>query len=197
MTLNIIPGDITKFAPPQDGQPSAIVNAANVTLLGGGGVDGALHRAAGPALKTECLALPELAPGVRCMTGDAKITSAGDLAVDYVIHTVGPIWPRSAARAPVFPGEKPAKDNQEARNLLARCLNACFTLALAKGVKSIAFPAISCGVFGGDISIFAKVLHETTTAIEDDGHVLPEVSVILFQDWEMAVFSDTWGMLTE
>jgi O-acetyl-ADP-ribose deacetylase (regulator of RNase III) len=192
--MNIVQGDITKFNPAL--RPSAIVNAANVTLLGGGGVDGAIHRAAGPGLKEECEKLPEFdphnLPGVRCLTGDARITPAGNLSVDYVIHTVGPIWPASSARAPRFPGEIPAQTAQEACSLLARCLNSCFTLAIAKDVKSLAFSAISCGVFGGDISVFSKVLHETMTAIEADGHTLPEVTVILFQDWEMSAFLQTW-----
>jgi len=195
MKLNIVQGDITKFTPLAG--PSAIVNAANVRLLGGGGVDGAIHRAAGPELRAECLKLPELESGVRCMTGDARLTTAGNLPVDYVIHTVGPIWPVSAARAPAFPGERPAKTNQEARRLLERCLHACFTLAITKGVKALAFPAISCGVFGGDISVFAKVLHESMTALEGEGHTLPEISVVLFQDEELASFKDTWRFLTE
>ena len=194
-TINIVLGDITNFNP--DVEPSAIVNAANVRLLGGSGVDGAIHRAAGSQLRQACQQLPEIMPGVRCMTGCAKLTPAGNLSVDYVIHAVGPIWPSPNARDPAFTGEQPCKTDQEARSLLQCCINTCFTFALAKGVKALAFPAISCGVFGGKIEVFAEVLHETMAAIEADGHTLPEVTVFLFHDLELAVFSSSWETLTE
>jgi O-acetyl-ADP-ribose deacetylase (regulator of RNase III) len=120
-------GDITKI--PAD----AIVNAANPALLGGGGVDGAIHRAAGPGLLEACRALPQVAPGVRCPIGEARITPGFALRARYVIHTVGPIWKGGQRGEPA---------------LLAQCYRSSITLAAEHGVRSIGFPAISCGVYG-------------------------------------------------
>lgn len=111
----------------------AIVNAANPSLLGGGGVDGAIHRAAGPELLAACRRVPEVAPGVRCPTGEARLTPGFALPARHVIHTVGPVWRGGRA------GE--AAD-------LAACYDASLRLATAAGARSIAFPAISCGVYG-------------------------------------------------
>jgi len=111
----------------------AIVNAANERMLGGGGVDGAIHRAAGPRLLEACRAIPEVRPGVRCPTGEARITPGFDLPAKFVIHTVGPVWQGGQA------GED---------QLLARCYRTSLQLAEAHEVHSIAFPAISCGIFG-------------------------------------------------
>jgi O-acetyl-ADP-ribose deacetylase (regulator of RNase III) len=101
-------------------------------MLGGGGVDGAIHRAAGPRLLAACRAVPEVRPGVRCPTGQARITPGFDLAAKHVIHTVGPVWRGGAC------GED---------DLLAACYRASLELAEAHALQSIAFPAISCGVF--------------------------------------------------
>jgi len=125
--LEIIEGDITTL------DMDAIVNAANETLLGGGGVDGAIHRAAGPALLAACRALPQVRPNVRCPTGQARITPGFDLPARFVIHAVGPVW-RGGGR-----GEA---------GLLASCYRESLRLAMDNGVRSIAFPAISCGVYG-------------------------------------------------
>ena len=111
----------------------AIVNAANERMLGGGGVDGAIHRAAGSGLYEECKRAPETRPGVRCPTGEARITGGHRLLAPWVIHTVGPVW-RGGSE-----GEA---------DLLASCYRNALKLASERGLRSIAFPAISCGVYG-------------------------------------------------
>lgn len=125
--IAVVQGDITTLA------VDAIVNAANERMLGGGGVDGAIHRAAGPKLLDACREVPEVRPGVRCPTGEAQITPGFRLQARYVVHTVGPVW-RGGAH-----GEE---------ELLAACYRNSLALAQARGVRSIAFPAISCGAYG-------------------------------------------------
>jgi len=134
--LDIIEADITAL------HVDAIVNAANETLLGGGGVDGAIHRGAGPELLAACRALPQVRAGVRCPTGDARITPGFRLPAKFVIHTVGPVWQGGVA------GEA---------ELLASCYRRSLQLAMENDVRSIAFPAISCGVFGYPIDAAVKV----------------------------------------
>ncbi|HMM57729.1 MAG TPA: O-acetyl-ADP-ribose deacetylase [Rudaea sp.] len=125
--IEIVEGDITGL------RLDAIVNAANETLLGGGGVDGAIHRAAGPRLVAACRELPQLRPNVRCPTGQARITPGFDLPAKFVIHTVGPVWAGGSRGEP---------------DLLASCYRETLRLALENSVRGIAFPAISCGVYG-------------------------------------------------
>jgi O-acetyl-ADP-ribose deacetylase (regulator of RNase III) len=124
--ITLIHGDITAVA------ADAIVNAANEWMLGGGGVDGAIHRAAGPELLDACRAVPEVRPGVRCPTGETRITPGFQLPAKYIIHTVGPIWRGGASGEP---------------ELLAGCYRNSLFLAARHGVQSIAFPAISCGAY--------------------------------------------------
>jgi O-acetyl-ADP-ribose deacetylase (regulator of RNase III) len=125
--LRVIEADITTLA------VDAIVNAANETLLGGGGVDGAIHRAAGPELLAACRRLPELRPGVRCPTGAAHITPGFRLPARFIVHTVGPVWHGGT---------------QGEAGLLAACYRTTLALAHRHGIATIAFPAISCGVYG-------------------------------------------------
>jgi O-acetyl-ADP-ribose deacetylase (regulator of RNase III) len=143
MRIEVLEADITALV------VDAIVNAANESLLGGGGVDGAIHRAAGPGLLAECRALPQLRPGVRCPTGEARITGGHGLPARHVIHAVGPVWEGG--------------DEGEAV-LLAGCYRASLQLAAAHGLASIAFPAISCGVFGYPHAQAAKVALEAIRA---------------------------------
>jgi O-acetyl-ADP-ribose deacetylase len=148
--IEIIQADITKL------DLDAIVNAANSSLLGGGGVDGAIHRAAGPELLAECRTLNG------CPTGEAKITGGYRLPAKHVIHTVGPVWHGGAKGEP---------------ELLASCYRCSFQLAHDNGLSSIAFPAISCGVFGYPLDkACAIALRETKGALES----YPEISMVVF-----------------
>ena len=134
--IKIIQGDITTLA------VDAIVNAANQVMLGGGGVDGAIHRAAGPELYEACLRVPEVRPGVRCPTGEARITPGFRLPAKFVIHTVGPVYRDGLHGEP----EK-----------LAACYRNSLALAAENGCKSIAFPCISTGIYGYPIEDAAKI----------------------------------------
>ncbi|MDR3793368.1 MAG: O-acetyl-ADP-ribose deacetylase [Terracidiphilus sp.] len=138
--VDVVRGDITKLA------VDAIVNAANTSLLGGGGVDGAIHRAAGPELLAECRRLDG------CATGEAKITRGYRLPAQWVIHTVGPVWHGGGRGEP---------------ELLAGCYRACYQIAREKGLKTVAFPAISCGVYGYPVEEAVEiVLRETREELE-------------------------------
>ena len=156
MAIQIVQGDITKAS------VDAIVNAANPTMLGGGGVDGAIHHAAGPELLAACREIPVI-NGVRCPFGEARITSAGNLPAKFVIHTAGPIYSQSAEPALV----------------LASSYRNSMRLALENGCQSIAFPAISCGVYGYPLREAAEIAIDVCS--ESDFEQL-EKSFYLFSD---------------
>lgn len=157
-------GDITTA------EVDAIVNAANEVMLGGGGVDGAIHRAAGPALLAECREVPAV-NGIRCPTGEARITGAGDLPARYVIHTVGPVY----------------REVNNPEELLALAYRNSLLLALKNQCKSIVFPAISCGVFGYPLDEAAQVAFATCS--EEEFRSL-DISFYVFGDQIFDIWND-------
>ncbi len=157
--IEVVRADITTLA------VDAIVNAANEQLLGGGGVDGAIHRAAGPQLLEACRALPEITSGVRCPTGEARLTPGYALAARHVIHAVGPKWRGG--------GDGEAK-------LLASAYRHSLQLASTEQVRSIAFPAISCGVYGYPAVLAAGIAVRTILVFLAGDDVLERVQMVAF-----------------
>lgn len=157
--LEAIRADITTLA------VDAIVNAANTSLLGGGGVDGAIHRAAGPELLAVCRTLGG------CATGDAKITKGYRLPAKHVIHAVGPVWHGGTRGEP---------------ELLAACYRRSLELAVAHGLRTIAFPAISCGVYGYPVERAAPLAVETCAAFVAEHPQIEKVVFALFDERTLA-----------
>jgi O-acetyl-ADP-ribose deacetylase len=160
--ITIVRGDITKLS------VDAIVNAANSSLLGGGGVDGAIHRAAGPGLVEECRRLGG------CRTGDAKITKGYNLPAKHVIHTVGPVY---------------GNENGSEKELLASCYQRCLEVARQHGLKSLAFPSISTGAFGYPIEEAAEIALKTVeSALASGSSGIDTVTFATFSDRDLEIY---------
>jgi O-acetyl-ADP-ribose deacetylase len=153
--IDIVRGDITKL------DVDAIVNAANTTLLGGGGVDGAIHRAAGPELLAECRTLGG------CQPGEAKLTRGYRLPARFVIHTVGPVWKGGKRHEP---------------QILANCYRNSLQLAVDNRIKTIAFPAISCGAYGYPIQEATRIAVETTREFLGKNDKIDKVLFVLWAE---------------
>lgn len=166
MKLKAIKGDITKLA------ADAIVNAANKSLLGGGGVDGAIHRAAGSLLQEECKALGG------CQTGEAKITQGYNLPARFVIHTVGPIY---------------GQENGRESELLASCYSHSLELAQKNNLKTIVFPSISTGAYGYPIEEAAKVAVKTVKEFITSHYWFDKIIFVLFSDNDLEVYKNELG----
>jgi len=166
--IRVLRSDITTV------QADAIVNAANELMLGGGGVDGAIHAAAGPELLEACKKVPLVSPRVRCPTGEARITPAFRLAATYVIHTVGPIWRGGRS------GEA---------ELLSACYANSLALATEHQLRSIAFPAISCGAFGYPLEEACSIAVDTIERKLKSGASLSDVLLVAFEGHVAEAFS--------
>ena len=164
--MEVVQGDITQM------DVDAIVNAANTSLLGGGGVDGAIHRAAGPELLQEC----KIIGG--CPTGEARLTKGYNLIASYVIHTVGPVY-------------NIKRDNAR---LLSNCYKNSLDIAASHSIRSIAFPAISCGVYGYPIEEACKVAVDTASECLETHDSIEKVVFVLFSSSEYQVYMDYLGV---
>lgn len=165
-TLRAIRQDITKL------KVDVIVNAANSSLLGGGGVDGAIHRAAGPDLLGECRVLGG------CNSGDAKLTAGHRLPAKHIIHTVGPVWRGGTDGEP---------------ELLASCYQRCIELAASKGAVSVAFPSISTGIYAYPIELAATIAVRSVRSALAESRSIREIMFCCFSTADLHVYADTLG----
>ena len=165
--IGVLKGDITKL------EVDAIVNAANTTLLGGGGVDGAIHRAAGPELLTECKSLGG------CNTGESKITKGYNLPAKHIIHTVGPVW-----RGGGFQED----------DLLAGCYKTSLVLAAKNGLKTIAFPSISTGAYGFPFERAARIAVKTVIDFLEEDKSIENVIFVSFSDDDFQIYRQVTGL---
>lgn len=165
--VRVAVGDIARQA------SDAVVNAANSTLMGGGGVDGAIHRAGGPSILEECLEIRRTLYPAGLPTGEAVITNAGLLPARYVIHTVGPVWGRESGRE---------------AELLAACYRNSLARAVAHGLSSVAFPSISTGAFGYPREEAAAVASAAVSEFLREGNLPAEVHFVFFSQGDMNSF---------
>lgn len=172
--LKLIQGDITKQ------QVDAIANAANSTLLGGGGVDGAIHRAGGPAILDECKQIRARQGG--CSTGEAVITTGGNLPAKHVIHTVGPVWHGG---------------NSDEPTLLANCYRNSLALAVDNDIRTLAFPSISTGVYSYPVDKAAHVALDAVIDFLERDATLDEVWFVLFDGTAYRAYEDALTEMTD
>lgn len=165
--MQVLRGDITKV------EADAIVNAANSSLLGGGGVDGAIHRAGGPAILEDCRKIVARQGG--CKTGEAVITTAGNLPAKYVIHTVGPVWNGG---------------NKSEAEKLSACYRNALQLAVDRHCKSIAFPAISTGIYGYPKELAAEIAVTTTVHFLQQHAGIELVLFVCFDESSVAIIKE-------
>jgi O-acetyl-ADP-ribose deacetylase len=166
--IEIVKGDITKL------KVDAIVNAANTSLLGGGGVDGAIHRAAGHELLNECRSLNG------CRTGEAKLTKGYKLPSKYVIHTAGPVWRGGNNHEPA---------------LLENCYRNSMILASQHGIKSIAFPSISTGIYGYPIELASEIALKTVIDLLQNHPVIEEVIFVCFSESDFLTYKEKYSAI--
>lgn len=167
--LALIQGDITEQ------ETEAIVNAANTSLLGGGGVDGAIHRAGGPTILEECRRIR--AKQGRCPTGEAVITTGGNLKAKYVIHTVGPVW---------------SGGKRKEETLLHNAYKNSLSLARDNGIRSLSFPSISTGAYGFPTERAAEIALSTVRNFLE-GYTFEEVRFVLFSEGDLKIYEEAWG----
>ncbi|BEV05202.1 O-acetyl-ADP-ribose deacetylase [Chryseobacterium gambrini] len=165
MNIELIKGDITKI------EGDAIVNAANSSLLGGGGVDGAIHRAGGKQILEECMAIRNRQG--KCKTGEAIVTTGGNLPAKYVIHTVGPVW---------------NGDEEKGSKLLANCYIKSLKLAESLDVKTIAFPNISTGIYRFPKELAAKIAIDEVRNFKSE--IIEKVVFVCFDDENEAIYNE-------
>ncbi|MEM2865777.1 MAG: O-acetyl-ADP-ribose deacetylase [Candidatus Hadarchaeales archaeon] len=167
--LRLVQGDITEQ------ETEAIVNAANPSLMGGGGVDGAIHRKGGPTIREECARIREREWPDGLPVGEAVITSGGRLKARYVIHTVGPIWRGGNKREP---------------QMLARAYRSCLQLAVSRGIRRLSFPSISTGAYGYPVEKASRVALRTVKEFLEKEDRLEEVRFVLFTEGDLKVYEE-------